>query len=402
MVNYLKRTWAEINLDALEHNYRQIRGLLKPETRMMCVVKADGYGHGAIPVAQQLAQLGAEWFGVSNLEEALQLREGGIRQPILILGYTPPSKAEVLSQNGISQTVFSLEYAKALSFKAEETGVTVKMHLKVDTGMSRIGFLYHDQQKNQSALDEMMEASRLPALQPEGIFTHFAAADDRQQESFTLKQYELFTSAIAGLKEKGVTFQLCHCCNSAAVMSHPEMHLDMVRPGIILYGNVPSDQMDIPLDLHPAMELKTVISQVKEVEAGSTVSYSRTFETPKPTQVATVSIGYADGYPRSLSSRADMLVAGRRARVIGRVCMDQLMLDVSGNQEVQPGMTVTVFGHDHGAFLPIEEVAGLAGTINYETMCLIGKRVPRIYLRHGEKIEQLNYILPDPTMTLNF
>lgn len=402
MVNYLKRTWAEINLDALEHNYHQIRGALTPGSRMMCVVKADGYGHGAIPVAQELAHLGAEWFGVSNLEEALQLREGGIQQPILILGYTPPSKAETLSQNGISQTVFSLEYAKALSLKAEEADVTVKMHIKVDTGMSRIGFLYHDEEKDCQAIDEMVEVSGLPGLCAEGIFTHFAAADDREQEPFTERQYELFMEAVGKLEEKGIAFQLRHCCNSAAVMSHPEMHLDMVRPGIILYGNAPSDQMDIPLDLRPAMELKTVISQVKEVEPGNTVSYSRTFETKRTTRIATVPIGYADGYPRGLSSRADMLVAGQRARVIGRVCMDQLMLDVSGNQEARPGMTVTVFGRDHGAFLPMEEVSGLAGTINYETMCLIGKRVPRIYLRHGKKVEQLNYILPDSTMPLNF
>lgn len=394
-MDYLKRTWAEIDLDALEHNYHIIRTAAQPCAKICCVVKADAYGHGVPMAAQVYERLGADWFAVSNLEEAIQLRRCGIAKPVLILGYTPPSLAAELAASGISQSVLSLEYANALSSCAENAGVTVKIHLKVDTGMSRIGFLYQNPQRDFAAIEEMEAACRLPGLYPEGIFTHFAVSDEGYGgEAFTRQQFACFQQAFEALKCRGISIPLRHCANSGAVGDYPEYHLDMVRPGIILYGLHPSGKVHKPLDLRPAMELKTVVSMVKEVEAETSVSYGRTFVTQQATRIATVPIGYADGYPRAFSDRAEMLVRGRRVPVVGRVCMDQLMLDVSGVPDVREGDVVTVFGKDGGAFLPVDELAALNETIHYEMVCLVGKRVPRIYLRGGKTVGQLNYICP--------
>lgn len=395
MHHFLKRTWADINMDAIDHNFRAIRNALKPGVKMCCVVKADAYGHGAPMVAREYQRLGADWFAVSNLEEAIQLRRCAITRPILILGYTPPQNAEELSELNISQTVLSLDYARQLSRYAQEANVTVNIHLKVDTGMSRIGFLYQNPERDESSLDEMETAARLPGLAPEGIFTHFAVSDDGDQgENFTLAQYDYFRKAVEAMEARGLHFAVRHCANSGAVLDYPELQLDMVRPGIILYGMEPSESIRHPLDLQPAMELKTVISQKKEIPAGATVSYGRTFTASQGTVVATVPIGYADGYPRHFSGKAQMLVRGKRAPIIGRVCMDQLMLDVTEIPGVEEGDVVTVFGRDGEAFLPVDELAALNDTIHYEMVCLVGKRVPRIYWKHGKQIGELNYICP--------
>lgn len=395
MHHFLKRTWADINMDAIDHNFRAIRNALKPGVKMCCVVKADAYGHGAPMVAREYQRLGADWFAVSNLEEAIQLRRCAITRPILILGYTPPQNAEELSELNISQTVLSLDYARQLSRYAQEANVTVNIHLKVDTGMSRIGFLYQNPERDESSLDEMETAARLPGLAPEGIFTHFAVSDDGDQgENFTLAQYDCFRKAVEAMEARGLHFAVRHCANSGAVLDYPELQLDMVRPGIILYGMEPSESIRHPLDLQPAMELKTVISQKKEIPAGATVSYGRTFTASQGTVVATVPIGYADGYPRHFSGKAQMLVRGKRAPIIGRVCMDQLMLDVTEIPGVEEGDVVTVFGRDGEAFLPVDELAALNDTIHYEMVCLVGKRVPRIYWKHGKQIGELNYICP--------
>lgn len=395
MHHFLKRTWADINMDAIDHNFRAIRNALKPGVKMCCVVKADAYGHGAPMVAREYQRLGADWFAVSNLEEAIQLRRCAITRPILILGYTPPQNAEELSELNISQTVLSLDYARQLSRYAQEANVTVNIHLKVDTGMSRIGFLYQNPERDGASLDEMETAARLPGLAPEGIFTHFAVSDDGDQgENFTLAQYDCFRKAVEAMEARGLHFAVRHCANSGAVLDYPELQLDMVRPGIILYGMEPSESIRHPLDLQPAMELKTVISQKKEIPAGATVSYGRTFTASQGTVVATVPIGYADGYPRHFSGKAQMLVRGKRAPIIGRVCMDQLMLDVTDIPGVEEGDVVTVFGRDGEAFLPVDELAALNDTIHYEMVCLVGKRVPRIYWKHGKQIGELNYICP--------
>ena len=324
-----------------------------------------------------------------------KLRRCAITRPILILGYTPPQNAEELSELNISQTVLSLDYARQLSRYAQEANVTVNIHLKVDTGMSRIGFLYQNPERDGASLDEMETAARLPGLAPEGIFTHFAVSDDGDQgENFTLAQYDCFRKAVEAMEARGLHFAVRHCANSGAVLDYPELQLDMVRPGIILYGMEPSESIRHPLDLQPAMELKTVISQKKKIPAGATVSYGRTFTASQGTVVATVPIGYADGYPRHFSGKAQMLVRGKRAPIIGRVCMDQLMLDVTEIPGVEEGDVVTVFGRDGEAFLPVDELAALNDTIHYEMVCLVGKRVPRIYWKHGKQIGELNYICP--------
>ena len=395
MNTFLKRTWAEINLDALKNNYHVIRNAVRAETEICWVVKADGYGHGAVFVARTLEGLGAKWFAVSNIEEAEQLRSGGVTGAILILGYTPPDMAEKLGELNISQAVFSAEYAEELSACAKEAGITVKVHIKVDTGMSRIGFLYQDAVRDSGSVDEIEAVCRLENLENEGIFTHFAVADDGKVGSgYTKGQYDAFMTAVSQLEERGITFRYRHCANSGAVCDYPEMHLDMVRPGVIIYGLNPSGVIRNKLPLQPMMELKTVISMLKEVETNTTVSYGRTFSASRKTKLATVPIGYADGYPRKLHNSADMLVCGERARVVGRVCMDQLMLDVTDIDGVKTGMTVTVFGKDGDELITVDELAKLNETINYEMICIVGKRVPRIFIEHGEPIGSLNYICP--------
>jgi alanine racemase len=393
MSDFLKRTWAEVSLDAIDHNFKVICNQLNPETRVCCVIKADAYGHGAVTLAKEYEELGADWFAVSNLEEAMQLRSAGIELPILILGYTPPENAAQLSKLNISQAVLSTDYGVRLSFEAQKAGVTVKVHIKLDTGMSRIGFVYQDPARDARAIEDIRRVCRLSCIDAEGIFTHFAVADEGNDgRDYTLKQFNNFTDAISQLKRHGISFKIRHCANSAAIFDYPEMQLDMVRPGIVLYGLMPSGKMKSKPNFIPAMELKSVVSLVKTIEPQTTVSYGRCFTAEEPTKIATVPIGYADGYPRHLFGQADMLVKGKRARIIGRVCMDQLMLNVTGIPELQEGDTVTVFGHDGESFLPVDELAELNQTINYELVCLVSKRVPRIFYKNGEQIGRLDYI----------
>ena len=379
-MDFLKRTWAEIDLRALAHNYQVIRKQVGPACKIMAVVKADGYGHGDLQVASVFQKEGADWFAVSNIEEAMHLRQGGITRPILVLGYTPADRTEQLCANNISQTVFSLEYARQLSQQAKEAGITVNCHLKLDTGMSRLGFLC-DQEHFDGSMKEIAETVALPGLACSGIFTHFACADEKNPDSdaFTFLQFERFEKAVEELKNRGIRFLLHHCCNSAATLRFPQMFLDMVRPGIILYGDAPTEDCSGILDLRPAMTLKSTVAMVKEVDKDSPVSYGRTFTAPKGTRLATVPIGYADGYRRTHSNRARMLVRGKSALVVGNVCMDQLMLDVTHIPEVQTGDEVIVFGTDGENAVPIESLAQDEKSIHYEVMCLIGKRVPRVY-----------------------
>lgn len=387
MNTYLRRTWAEVDVDAIKHNFNAIRQSTDENADIMCVIKADGYGHGAVFLAKLYEKLGAARFAVSNIEEAMQLRENGVTLPILILGFTPAEMAKELADNNISQAVFSEDYAKKLSACAVRDNVNVKIHIKLDTGMSRIGFMYQNTERDGDSLEIIKRVCRLPNLIHEGIFTHFAVSDEGEEGAQpTEHQLECFRNAVEQLKADGVDFDIVHCANSGAIIDYKQAHFDCVRAGIILYGLAPSKKLTDKLDLHPAMQIKSVIAQIKTVEPDTAVSYGGTFVTDKPTRIATVPIGYADGYTRSLGNRAYMTVSGKKAPVIGRVCMDQIMLDISDIDGVQVGDEVTVIGNGKNNTVSFDDIAELTGTINYEVVCLVGKRVPRVYLRHGKNV----------------
>lgn len=384
MKKYFRRTWLEISLDALRDNYAAIRAVTSPSAQIMAVVKADAYGHGVEYVVRELAGCGCSWFAVSNLEEAMQVRSVSSDSSVLILGYTPPEYAAMLAVNDITQTVFDLDYARRLSDYAVQNGVEVTMHIKADTGMSRLGFVYHDTEEDCGAVDEIEQVSKLPNLCTQGIFTHFASADESDGEVFTRLQYDLFLCLLSELKKRGVEFEYRHCCNSAATLLYPEMHLDLVRPGVILYGLHPSPLTRSAVKLTPALQMKTIVSMVKKVNRDTPVSYGRAYNCPDDRLLATVPIGYADGYPRSLSGDTEMLVCGGRAPVVGKICMDQCMLDVTDIPGVHADATVTVFGTDGSNSITVDCLAQKHGTINYEIICGINKRVPRVYKSGSE------------------
>ena len=393
MTEIIRRTWAEIDLDALANNYRRVREAADPKARVCCVVKADGYGHGALRISAELQSLGADWFAVSNLEEALQLRRGGIERPILVPGFTPPDEAAALSEGNISQCVYSTDYAEKLSLCAGAVGVKVKIHAKIDTGMSRLGFYFQDIFRDEAAIDEVIRACSLPGLIPEGVFSHFAVSDEgKEGDAFTMRQFGCFKEMSEALVRAGVGGDkppLRHCANSAAVFDYPLSHLDMVRAGVVLYGLYPSGQLRARPDLRPVLSLRSVVSHVKTLLPGATVSYGRKFTAEHEMRVATVPVGYADGYPRALGpGGAAVLIRGQRCPVIGRICMDQLMADVSGVEGAAMGDRVTLIGRDGGEEITAGEVAGWEGTINYEVVCALSKRVPRVYL-NGGKVESI-------------
>lgn len=363
-------TWAEINLSAIRGNLQNVRALLAPGTKICAVVKADGYGHGAAQVAHEVIKAGADYLAVAVLVEALQLREAGITQPILILGYTPPHQYGVVAEAGITQTVFNLEQAEALSAAGLASGHRVKTHLKVDTGMSRLGVQADD------APELAVQIAALPGLELEGVFTHFAKADSRDK-SHVRGQFSAFCRALDGIRAKGVSIAIRHCANSAAVLDLQETHLDMVRPGIILYGLKPSEETSLPFIPVPAMRFKTSIAMLKSVSAGSCVSYGCIYTSNGREKIATLPVGYADGWARGLSGKAEVLVKGKRAPLVGTICMDQCMADVSGIPGVKEGDQVTLFGAPE---LATDEVAAKIGTINYELVCMVSPRVPRVYL----------------------
>ncbi len=396
MKEILRRAWAEIDLDALGHNFRQVRQATDPKAQVCCVVKADGYGHGAVRIAREFQELGAGWFAVSNLEEALQLRQEGIRQPVLVLGFTPPEEAGTLAQKQISQCVYSTDYAQALSCQAAADGVRVKVHLKIDTGMNRLGFCFQDISRDESAIAEVKAVCALPGLNPEGIFTHFAVSDGGSQgDAFTMRQFGCFKEIMEALQREGIRFSVRHCANSAAVFDYPLSHLDMVRAGVVLYGLAPSSQLRAQLKLRPVLSLRSVVSHVKTIAPGATVSYGREFTAEQATKVATVPVGYADGYPRALSNgRAQVLLHGQRCPVLGRVCMDQLMVDVTALGPVHRGDQVTLIGRDGQEEITASQLAGWEGTINYEVVCAVSKRVPRVYMKNGRVDSIYNQLLP--------
>ena len=368
-----KRTWAEIDLGALEHNYRALRGMLSPGCRFLGVVKANAYGHGAIPVARRLEQLGADYLAVASLDEGAELRVAGITAPILVLGQTPAEFAADVVRLRLTQTVWDLETARALSAAAGAEGRAVKIHLKADTGMSRLGLCRGASHLEQTA-EAMAAICALPGLVHEGIFTHFSDADG--SEEFTMLQFTRFLDLIEKLEGMGITFAIRHCAASAATLRFPCTHLDMVRPGIALYGHYPAPEC-VGLDggtLEPVMALKTRVAAVEERPAGACVSYGRTARLEENTRLAVLSIGYADGLSRGLSNRGAVSLGGQRRPILGRVCMDLCM--VPAGEDVHPGDVAEVFG----TRIPVEEHADMLGTISYELLCAVSRRVPRIYL----------------------
>lgn len=382
-MDFVKRTWAEISLDAVIHNFKEIKSKTG-NAKICCVVKADGYGHGAVMLSQVYEKLGADFFAVSNIDEGIELRDAGCTLPILILGYTPVTDASRLAQYNISQAVFSLGYAQALSDECTKAGVSVKIHIKADTGMSRIGFMCQQFPRDDNSIKEICEACALPNLIPEGLFTHFCVSDEGAEgREFTQKQYDNFIYVRKALESEGLNIEICHCSNSGAIEDYGDTYCDMVRAGIILYGLAPSPKLFGKLNLRPAMTLKTSVAYVKELKKGADISYGRTFTAPKDMKIATVPIGYADGFVRSNAENGYMLVNGQRAKIVGRICMDQTMLDVTDIDYVEQGDEVVVFGTGEHGEPTADLIAKNTDTINYEVVCLVGKRVPRIYYKDG-------------------
>lgn len=384
-----KRTWAEVDLDAIAHNMCEIRRITNKNAQIMAVVKADAYGHGFMETAKTLLENGADRLAVAVLQEGKQLRSRGVDVPILILGASGPEDAEDIINFDITPNVFDYEFAKALSYTAEKKEKVTKVHIKLDTGMSRIGFVVDDGD-NEEIINEILKVSRLPYIEIEGIFSHFATSDESDRQ-YTLLQFERFMRVVKALEERGLHIPIKHICNSAGIMMYPEMHLDMVRPGVILYGMYPSNEVDKSrLDLIPAMTLKSSITLVKEVEPGRGVSYGKEYITDSITKIATVPIGYADGYLRKIAKKGRMLVNGVKVPIIGRICMDQCMIDVTNVHNIDRGDEAIIFGREG---ITIDDLAGWLETINYEVACVIGKRIPRIYTRNGKAVKVLNYLL---------
>lgn len=379
MESTLRRTWAEIDLDALAHNYQTLRR--RTGTRFVGVVKADAYGHGSVQVSRVLEELGADYLAVSSLDEAMELRAGGITMPILILGHTPPERVEELLRYHITQAVTC--EAKALEYSAEAVrcGGTLKAHIKVDTGMSRLGFLCGGDHF-ETGVAGICAACTLPGLEAEGIFTHFAVSDeaDTESDAYTRGQFDLFCRVIGAVEQRlGRRFPLRHCANTGAVARWPETYLDMVRPGLLLYG---CGEFAGQLGLRPVMTLKTTVSTIKVYEPGTSVSYGRRFVTDRTTRMGVVPYGYADGFFRCLSDRWQMMTAEGPAPQRGRICMDMCMIDLTDRPSVDVGNEVEIFGPDNS----VNDMAEQAGTIPYELTCAVSKRVPRIYLRQGQEI----------------
>jgi alanine racemase len=378
---------AEIDLKAIAHNVRELRRITHPDARLMGVVKANGYGHGAIEVARCALQNGAERLGVARIDEGIQLRAAGIKAPILIFGYTLPERIPEILEYDLTQTAYTPAFARALSRTAVSVGKKIRIHLKIDTGMGRLGLLsknfkshYSDEMINTTAVDETLAIAGLNGLELEGIFTHFATADSADK-SYAENQLDLFLNYLSRVRKAGLDPEVKHAANSAALIDMPQSHLDMVRPGIAIYGLYPSAEVNKKrVSLRPAMALKTKVIHLKKVPAGFNISYGITYKTPKPTTIATVPIGYADGLNRLLSSRGQMLVHGKRVPIVGRVCMDLTMLDVGSIDNVQVGDEAVIFGRQGSESLTVDEMASSLNTINYEIVTTITARVPRVYL----------------------
>lgn len=381
MESTLIRTWSEIDLDVLASNYRKIKSRIGENVKFLGVVKADGYGHGAIMVAKTLEEVGADYLAVSSMDEAMELRVNGIKMPVIILGHTPKEQVERLIEYDITQTVTCLAKALEYSEEAVKLGKTLKIHIKIDTGMSRLGYLC-DGDFFDTGVSGISEAVNLPGLDAEGVFTHFAVSDEEGEEftEYTKHQFKLFKDVYSAVeKNTGKKFRIKHCANTGAVAKYSETYLDMVRPGLLLYGY---GEYAKELGLEPVMTLKTVVSTVKVYPAGTKISYGGIFETDRTTRVGVIPYGYADGFFRSLSNKCELYTDEGMARQLGKICMDMSMIDLSDKPSVDVGSEIEIFGKNN----PIEKLASIAGTIPYELTCAVSKRVPRRYIKNGEVI----------------
>jgi alanine racemase len=380
---FFRHTWVEVDLDAISHNIEEFRGRLQNNTQIMAVVKADGYGHGAVPIAREALAAGATYLAVALIDEALELREAGIEAPILILGSTPPEFVEVALLNDITITVFHEEVIEAIESSAAKHSKKAKVHLKVDTGMGRIGVRSEDE------LDRLVrKINHCRYIELEGVFTHFSRADEENPE-YTVQQHHNFIKAV-----QSYNIPIVHCSNSAAGILYPEWGYNLLRLGISLYGQYPSDfTKDKGVRLKPAFSLKSRVAHLKSVPAGTSISYGGTFKTKEESLIASIPIGYADGFSRSLSNRGYAIVGGQKVPIVGRVCMDQLMLDVSKVAACNMGDEVVFIGEQMGESITVDDMASLLQTINYEVTCMISKRVPRVYVKSGKAVMTKNFLV---------
>lgn len=375
---FYRPTWAEVDLGAIEHNIRAFKKYVANDVAIMAVVKANAYGHGAVPVAEAAIRAGATHLAVASVEEGIELRQKGITAPILILGVTPPAGAEAVVSYELSQAVFQRDVLIALSQAAQKLGKRASVHVKIDTGMGRIGLTHPAE-----AVDFVRQAADLPGIWIEGIFSHLATADE-EDKSYMWEQVRRWNTVMKALEQAGIHIPLRHLCNSAAAIEQPELHQDMVRIGIAMYGIYPSRAVrkDV-VALRPALSFKTRIAHIKSVSKGQFISYGATYQTEKEERIATISVGYADGYSRHLSNRGFVLVGGKRCPIVGRICMDQCMVNVTG-VPAKVGDEVVLYGSQGEESISLDEVASWIGTISYEITCVLNKRVPRIYMRDGK------------------
>lgn len=385
-MDFLKRAWAEINLDTALYNWNEIVKL-SAGRKIMPVVKADAYGHGANTLAKFYEDNGADCFAVSNLNEAIKLRKHGIKKDILVLGFTPIMNIQQIYDFNVTQAVYCLDYAKQLSKAACDNNLVINAHIKLDTGMSRIGFDCRNDCL--SGLLEVKECLSLPSLKFNGIFTHFSSADSYEADdiNFTEKQYSLFKKAVDSLKKSGFEFEYIHCSNSAGSALRGSDYGNLIRPGIILYGLPPAAGLDIGYTPKQVMSVKSLVSMVKEINSSDSVSYGRLFTATKKTKVATIPIGYADGYPRAMSNQGKVIINGQFAPIVGRICMDQMTVDVSNIENVDIGTEVTLIGQDGGLSITFDDIANMCNTISYEITCDISVRMPRVYIKDGKIID---------------
>lgn len=384
------RVCAQIDLDAFEHNIEEIKRNMCKGSKLMGVIKTNAYGHGSVVLGRELMRLGASWLAVACVDEGIELRNNGITLPILVLGYTARDQYDDLLDYDITPTIFSYEMAESMNKAAMSRNKLLNVHIKLDTGMGRIGFI-----PTPESAGEILKISRLDHINVEGMFTHFACADmeDEKYKSITRQQFERYQQMEQMLLDEGLKIPIRHCANSAGIIDAPQMHEDMVRAGIIMYGLYPSAQMPKDgLRLRPVMSLKSHITYIKTLGPGEGISYGYTYMTDKETVVATIPVGYGDGYPRILSNRGHILIHGRRVPIIGRICMDQFMVDITGLNDVHEGDEVTLIGREGDECIPVEEAADMAGSFNYEFVCDVGRRVPRVYVRGGQVQEVVSYL----------
>lgn len=380
--------WAEINLDNLAHNIKEVRRHVRKETLVTAVVKANGYGHGAIDIARTFLDNGADRLAVAILTEGIELRDSKITEAILILGYTPRTQYKDVIENDLIQTIYNYDDAKELSNKAKELNKNATIHIKIDSGMGRIGFEVTDK-----SVEEILKISKLPNLHIEGIYTHFATSDE-EDKSHTREQFRKFNEIVNNLEVKGLEIPIKHVSNSASIIDLPKYDLNMVRAGIMIYGYYPSNEVNKKsVELKPAMSLKAKISHIKTVPKDTGISYGQIFVTEKESKIATIPVGYADGFTRLLTEKSEVYIGGKRAKVVGRICMDQCMIDVTNIPNVGVNDEVILFGYEKEEYPSVCELAEKIGTIDHEILCMVGRRVPRVYISGGNIVKIRDYLL---------